>query len=458
MTTRILLMAIIAVATLTAQQADVVIKIVGEGDTVIAVPDLRGAGEAQRHMAVFNRTLFSGLQDSGYFKMAPKSMYPLQVPQQPQDFKPPLAPATPPRRGEPPKPVSQGPWLTDWSSPPVNADYLAMGYTAVQNDRIVLFGWLYNVKLADLANAQVFGKLYFGTVDEAGARKIAQEFAADILEKFGAKPLSGTKIYFTSERTGNKEIWVMDHDGSNQKQLTSLRTISTFPAVSPDGTRLAFSTWAKGNPSIMLMSLESGRFLSFYNQRASVNGTPSFTPDGQSVVFSSTAAGGGAQLYLCNLDGSGLRRLSSSSSIDMEGKVNPKTGSEIIFTSGRSGPPQVYKMNMDGANAVRLSAGEGDAVNPSWHPDGQHIAFSWTKGYDPGNYNIFIMDVATRKYTQLTHGSGRNENPTWAPDGRHLVFSSNRSGSNQIWTMLANGTQLRQLTTQGRNGTPVWSK
>jgi TolB protein len=440
------------------QQSDVLIKITQGERPVIATPDFRGSGDAQRYMDAFNQTLFSDLQDSGFLKMAPKSLYPLQVPQQPQDFKPPLAPATPPRRGETPKPVSQGPWLTDWSSPPVSANYLTIGYAAVQNDRIVLFGWLFNVNQPDLANAQVFGKLYFGTVDETGARKVAHEFASDILEKFGATSLVGTKIVFTSDRTGSKEMWSMDHDGSNQKQLTQLRSVSISPAVSPDGTRLAFTTFAKGNPSIMMLSLESNRFLSFYNQQASLNATPTFTPDGKHVVFSSTAAGGSAQLFICNLDGSGLRRLSSSSSIDIEPKVNPRTGAELVFTSGRSGPPQIYKMNMDGANAVRLTSGEGDAVNPAWHPDGQHIAFSWTKGYDPGNYNIFIMDVATRKIVQLTHGAGRNENPYWAPNGRHLVFSSNRSGSNQIWTMLADGSQLKQLTTQGRNGNPVWSK
>jgi TolB protein len=206
------------------------------------------------------------------------------------------------------------------------------------------------------------------------------------------------------------------------------------------------------------MSTETTRFLPFYNQHASVNATPHFLPDGKRMLFSSTAAGGFAQVYSCNVDGSALHRITYSGAIDMEPKVNPKTGNEIVFVSGRSGPPQIYRMNMDGANAVRLTSGEGDAVNPAWHPNGQHIAFSWTKGYDPGNYNIFIMDVATRRYTQLTHGAGRNENPSWAPDGRRLVFSSNRSGTTQIWTMLADGTGLRQLTTQGRNENPVWSK
>jgi TolB protein len=443
-----------AFLTLQAQeQADLKIILKSGELPVIAVPDLRGAGEAQAVMGKLNSTLFADLQESGYFRMAPKSLYPLTVPQRPEDFRAPT--------GTPPRP--QGPWLTDWSAPPVSANYLTMGYTAVQNGRLVLFGWLYNVNQPDLANAQVFGKLYFGSVDEAGATSVAHEFAADILQRFGAKSLAGTKIYFTrvhgrSAEGTVSEIWVMDYDGSNPRQLTKLGSISKFVDVSPDGSRIAFMTFAGGSPTIRMMSTESGRFLPFYNQRASLNSNPHFTPDGKTILFASTAAGGFSQIYQANLDGSNLRRVAVAPAVEVEPKVNPKTATEVVFTSGRSGPPQVYKMNLDGANAVRLTSGEGDAVNPSWSPDGQHIAFSWTRGYDPGNYNIFVMDVATRKYMQLTHGAGRNENPSWAPDGRHLVFSSNRSGSTQIWTMLADGTGLRQLTTQGRNENPVWSK
>jgi TolB protein len=115
-------------------------------------------------------------------------------------------------------------------------------------------------------------------------------------------------------------------------------------------------------------------------------------------------------------------------------------------------------MNLEGGDVRRLTDGEGYASNPCWHPDGQHIAFAWTRGYAPGNFNIFIMDVATGRFDQLTHGTGRNENPSWAPDGRHIAFSSTRSGTPQIYTMLADGTQVRQLTTEGRNTMPVWAK
>ena len=113
---------------------------------------------------------------------------------------------------------------------------------------------------------------------------------------------------------------------------------------------------------------------------------------------------------------------------------------------------------MDGADVDRLTDGTGEASNPSWHPDGQILAFAWTRGFMTGAFNIFIMDVASREYNQLTHGEGKNENPSWAPDGMHLVFMSTRTGPHQIWTMLADGTQLQQLTTQGSNYSPVWGK
>lgn len=449
----------VAAAVIVLAAQDVRIELSRGDRAAIAVPDFRGAGEAQQYMNVFNQTLWSDLEESGLYRMAPKSLYPLQVPQRPEDFRPPVMPAKPARRGAPPpRPVSRGPWLTDWSDPPVNANYLAFGYTASQAGQIVLRGWLYNVGQADLANAQVFGKTYLAPLGEDGARRVAHEFAADILKQFGGTSLAGTKIYFVSTRggKGTKEIWSMDYDGANQKPVTQYRSTSITPAVSPDGTKLAFTTYQRGNPAIFVFSLETGRRLPFYSPVSSMVTTPEFTPDGQRILFSSSV-GGWPQIYIASTDGSGLRRISYSSSIDMEPAVNPKTGTDIVFVSGRSGLPQIYRMNIEGADVQRLTSGEGEAVNPAWHPDGQHIAFAWTRGFAPGNYNIFVMDVATRRFNQLTHGAGRNENPSWAPDGRHIVFSSNRSGSNQIWTMLADGTQLKQLTTQGQNEMPVWA-
>jgi TolB protein len=201
------------------------------------------------------------------------------------------------------------------------------------------------------------------------------------------------------------------------------------------------------------------RDLRFYNQSASVNTTPSFTPDGKQIVYASSAGTERCcRIFIANLDGSGYRPISSSSAIEVEPKINPKTGNDIVFVSGRSGPQQIYRMNMDGADVERLTPGNGEASNPSWHPNGQKIAFAWTQGYATGAFNIFIMDVTTREYVQLTHGEGKNENPTWSPDGTHIVFASTRTGRSQIFSMTADGKSVRQLTTIGQNSTPEWGK
>lgn len=427
------------------------------GKALIAVPDFRGAGDAQGLMNSFNSTLWNELQNSGQLKMVPKTSYPLTIPQQPSDFRPPVS-------GK-----SQGPWLSDWSGPPVNTNYLAFGYTATQNGQLVLYGWLYDVRQANTSSAQLLAKVYVGSLDESGSKKVAQEFAADILKLFGGASLMGTRIYFVSDRTGHKEIWSMNYDGSDQKQFTSYRTITTFPVVSSDGTKIAFTTYpmraaspghpaTEDQPKIYVHSLETGRKLVYLNQNASMNAASDFMPDNRHLLIYSTASAGISQIFMTDIDGGNFHRVTNTRSLEVEAKANPKTGADIVFLSGRGGTPQVYRMNIDGTDVARLTSGEGDCANPAWNPDGQHIAFVWSRGFEPGNFNIFIMDVASQELVQLTHGAGRNENPNWAPDGVHLVFSSKRGRNTQIYTMLADGTGLQQLTTQGNNEKPVWTK
>jgi len=147
-----------------AQQADIRGTVGKTGEKpAVAVADMRGTGVAQAFMDAFNRTLYSELQDSGRLKMIPKTVYPLTVPQQPSDFHQPH------------------PWLTDWSGPPVSANYLAFGYTAVQGNQLVLFGWFYDVSQQTTQSAQVLGKLYFGSLDQAGAIKVARRLRPNLV-------------------------------------------------------------------------------------------------------------------------------------------------------------------------------------------------------------------------------------------------------------------------------------
>jgi TolB protein len=395
-------------------------------------------------MDKFNSTLFNDLQGSALFDLRPKSMFPLNNPQRPEDL-----------RAED---GGQGFALSDWANAPVSASHLVFGYTAAQNGVLVLYGNVDDTSQRNPQSVPLLASRYTGSLDEAGAIHVAHEFANDIIQKFGGTgSLLGSRIYFSSKRNGAKgseEIWVMDWDGSNQKQLTRLNSLSFMPSVSPDGSRVAFTSYAKGTPRLMMLDTMSGRALPFYNQEASLNQNASFTPDGKQVYYASTASGT-AQIFASSVDGQGFRRVSHRDAVEVEPKVNPKNPGQLLLVGGPL-HPQIYQMNSDGVGVERVTNGQGEATNPAWHPDGQHFAFSWTSGIAAGNFNLFVMDIGSREYLQLTHGEGRNENPSWAPDGKHLVFMSNRSGTEQIYTMLANGTQIKQLTTQGINRFPVW--
>ena len=435
------------------QRPDAVIELTDEvRDPRIAVPEIRGPIGAESPVDRFNDELWKALEASGRLEMVPRSFYPRSAPRQPDDLRF-------DDKKMPKDPAARGLWLRGWQEVPVLTRYLVYGRVGEAEGRLALSGYLSDATQEIKEASYIFGKVYYAEATVAGARGMAFEFARDILRNLGlGEGLAGTRIYYVhrDDDHDSKEIWAMDYDGRNKERITHYRNLCLTPAISPSGKRIAFTTYVEGIPKIYLHSLETGRRLPFYNQEASLNTTPSFTPDAQSLFFASSASGR-SQLYQADLDGGNLRRVSYSRSIDVHPSINPRTGAQIAFVSDATGEPQVYVMNADGTNRRRLSGGGGDAVQPAWDPTGERLVFAWTRGYEIGNYNIFLVDVASRRYTQLTHSAGRNEHPTFSPSGTHIVFSSDRLGSTQIWSMRADGTQLEQLTSRGTNESPVWA-
>ena len=406
----------------------------------LAVPDFRAHGtEAVPLARVFNEVLWSDLDYAGIFDLVGKSFYP---------------PAIPGRRED----LEAAGALSAWANPPVNAEMLAFGNGAVVNGRLRIEGYLHDLR--NPLRPEVLARRYTDQPTEEAARVIAHRFANAIVERLGGgvAGIAASKIYFCRRtRRDVKEIWIMDYDGANQRPVTAYRSLALTPNVSPDGSRLAFTSYSERYPQIFVLSRESGRRLSFHNTRSGLNTTPSWSPDGRKIALSSSRSGN-PEIYVANADGTSPRRLTYSRGVDISPAWNPKTGAQIAFVSGRGGVPQIYLMDADGSSVRRLTAGEGDAVTPAWAPNGKTLAFSWTRGYAPGNYNIFLMDVASGEVVQLTHGAGRNEHPWFSPvDGRHIVFESSRHGGKQIFTMLADGTRVRALTRDGNNTAPVWS-
>src|SRR5437660_4014897 len=209
----------------------------------LAVPDFKAANQDPKNaelLKTFNETLWNDLDNAGIFDLVSKSFNPLEVPGQPSEVK-----------------------YDAWTSPPPNASMLTFGNLGVTGDRVAVLGWLYDVK--NTAAPQVLGKQYSDAATTDAARLIAHKFADEIIFRLGGgvQGIAESSIYFVSDRSGHKEIWAMDYDGSNQHAITHLASISLSPRISPDGSRLSFSSLTKTSWEIMMYSLDLGRAVTF---------------------------------------------------------------------------------------------------------------------------------------------------------------------------------------------------
>jgi TolB protein len=386
--------------------------------------------------AAFDATLQSDLANAGIFDVVSKSMIPLATPGSPQEIS-----------------------LAQWVAAPANAAMVAFGSLSAVNGRLMVSGWLDDT--GNTVNPQVLSQQYNEEASQDMARTLAHRFADAIILRLGGgiNGIAETKIYFVSSRSGTKEIWSMDYDGQNQHQVTHLGTISLSPRISPDNSRIAFASLGRNGWDLRMYSLDLGRMVSFPAGTAGgSNQSPAWTSDGTRLAFSSSRSGD-PEIWVADASGANLRRLTSFAGPDVSPTWDPRSNAQLAWVSGRTGLPQIYIMDQDGANVQRLTDG-GYAVSPSWSPNGQFLTFSWNRKYgpgDPGGQDIYVMDIASKRWLQVTHESGSNDFPSWAPDGRHIVFERVIGGHSQIWSMLADGTGQHQLTQSGNSFMPNWS-
>lgn len=329
----------------------------------------------------------------------------------------------------------------------LGAETLLLGDLRAEGDRIVFEG-----RLFDIASAQpILAKRYRGSVTVS--RRIAHTFADEVIRYLVGKPgISLSSLAFTSDRSGHKEIWVMDYDGQNQRRITGHRSTSMSPAWSPSGDALAYTSFFNGPPSIYVADMATNRKQPVVTS-GSMNTTPTFSPDGGRVAFARSVEGN-VEIFSTDRSGKGMRRLTHSNAIDTNPSWSPR-GSEIAFTSGRAGNPHIYLMDSEGANQRRLTFDGDYNDGASWSPEGDLIVYTSRRG---GRFQIAVTNVVTLATRVLTSGAGENESPTFSPDARKIAFVSRRSGRKQIYVMDVTGGNVQQVTQEGNNDMPDWSR
>ena len=317
--------------------------------------------------------------------------------------------------------------------------------------RLVLEGRVFDLQSGEV----VLGKRYRGVPEVA--QRVAHTFADEIVLFFsGRQGIALTSIAFYSDRDGNKEVYLMDADGSNQRAITGHQSISLSPDWSPTGREIAYVSYFSGVPGIYLVNVESGVKTPVLTS-GSLNISPSFSPDGRRIVFARSVGAGNSEIFVCDRDGSNMRQLTHSSGIDTNPEWNP-SGQRIAFTSSRTGSPQVYLMDSEGANLRRVTFDGDYNDGASWSPDGTRLVYASRRR---GSFDIAVADVVTLESRLLTNGGGSHETPTFSPDGKRITFTTKRSAGRenrtQVYIMDADGGNVRQVTREGNNFGPAWS-
>ena len=290
----------------------------------------------------------------------------------------------------------------------------------------------------------------------------------------------GRHIAFTSQRYGNREIHVMDSDGSNPRRLingnspswspdgrhiafesslgihvmgsdgSNPRRLTDSPAYdyqpswSPDGQHIAFESNRDGNREIYVMDSDGSnpRRLTHHPDQDS---SPSWSPDGRHIAFESSLG-----IHVMGSDGSNPRRLTDSPAYDYQPSWSPD-GQHIAFESNRDGNREIYVMDSDGSNPRRLTHHPDQDSSPSWSPDGRHIAFESSLG-------IHVMGSDGSNPRRLTYRPDQDSSPSWSPDGQHIAFLSSRDGNREIYVMGSDRSNPRRLTYHpDQDSSPSWS-
>lgn len=325
---------------------------------------------------------------------------------------------------------------SDWTV--IGAEGLVRGIVTAQGDSLKVQLYLHDVQRQKV----VLGKEYEG--DPSQIRKIAHRFANEIMKFFtGEYGVFGTQISFSSKVGRFKELFVMDMDGSNVRQLTNDRGLALSSSWDNAGANLLFTSYRSRVPDLFVMNVGSKRLTQLTRDTAMELGGK-YSLDGTKILSSRTIDGE-ADILLYNTDGSIARKLTSSNgAIDVSPDWSPDN-SQIVFCSNRAGGPQIYVMNSDGSGARRISFVTSNyCTSPSWSPKGDKIAFVCRA--DRG-FNLFVANADGSDPMQLT-SQGDNEDPDWSPDGRYITFSSTSGhpGIPSIVLMRADGTNMRPLT------------
>lgn len=292
-----------------------------------------------------------------------------------------------------------------------------------------------------------------------GMRDVAHQIADQIYEKIlGVRGAFWTRIaYVTANGVGNNiqySLMIADSDGFNPQTVVRSREPLLSPAWSPDGRKLAYVSFERGNSTIYIQEIATGAREVVASFRG-INGAPSFSPDGRRLALTLSRSGN-PEIYVMDLASKNLTQVTRHYGIDTEAVWTPD-GQSLVFTSDRAGKPQLYQVPAGGGDATRVSFQGDSNAKASISFDGKKIAMAQGSG---NVYRIAVLDRSfggAGRWQTLSPGN-LDESPSFAPNASMLLYATKEGSRGVLYAVSADGrVRQRLVLADGDVREPAWS-
>jgi Tol biopolymer transport system component len=220
-------------------------------------------------------------------------------------------------------------------------------------------------------------------------------------------------------------------------QLTDAAGEETFPAITPDGTTVAYVMRQDGRWGVYGQRVGGRKAVPIVTDPQRDLGGPAYSPDGAAIAFHESDADGG--IFVAGATGESVRRLTDigfNPAWSRDGKQIAFTTEEVGEPSNRVSTSSLYVVDSSGGTPRRVTA-DSDAIQPSWSPSGARIVY-WSN--IKGQRDLYTIATSGRSPAALTNDAATDWSPEWTLDGRYVYFSSDRGGAMNLWRIAVDET------------------